>query len=277
MLSRKTQAEIDRLAAHYPDISRRALRAYLEQYWFAERFLSPLLVDPALPAGTLLEVGPAEGGALQYFGEQGWTCYGIELSDARFSHSQQLVQNPDIRFYQGDITDSGTYEDYDLPPMDIILLRDVIEHIADKETALQNCFDLLKPGGKLYLSFPPKGAPYAGHQQTAESIRAKLPYLHLFPDSWYATFLRRLHLPESRIRYLLSTKETRLSVSEMLHLAKEAGFTLDRFYPYFSRPEYSFRFGIPVMKNRFHRIPLLGVLLTNGITAVLEKPVRTIS
>ena len=101
---------------------------------------------------------------------------------------------------------------------DTIIIRDVIEHIEDKKTALINMFELLKPGGKLYISFPPKYCAYAGHQQTTPSIMGKLPYLHLLPNFLYEGYLRLIGCPEKKINYLLSTKNTRISIRIMRKL-----------------------------------------------------------
>jgi len=263
---------IESLEETNPDIPSRALRAYLEQYWFAESVIQPLF--NILPQGnfTLLEVGPAEGGLLKYFAEQGGTCYGLELSEARFAHSLTLNPDTTITFLKGDITDPESYSRYQLPSMDYVVLRDVVEHIPDKRATLKNVFAMLKPGGKVYVSFPPKWAPYAGHQQTAENRLAKIPYLYLLPNFIYDKMLHGLKLSDGRIQYLLNTKKNRLSDLGFFQIAKKLGFVIQQSTPYFIRPEYEFRFGLSPRKNWVYPIPFLKHLFTNGIIFILEKP-----
>ena len=86
---------------------------------------------------------------------------------------------------------------------DTIVIRDVIEHIEDKTTALANIFNLLKPGGKLFMSFPPKYCAYAGHQQTVPTLLGKLPYLHVLPNFIYKAYLNLISCPVKKINYLI--------------------------------------------------------------------------
>ncbi|MFQ6609944.1 MAG: methyltransferase domain-containing protein [Fidelibacterota bacterium] len=264
--------QIQFLNEEYPDIPSRALRAFLEQHWFAETIIQPLFNILSHDRFILLEIGPAEGGLLKYFSEQGGTCYGLELSEARYTHSLTLNPDTTITFLKGDITDLKSYSRYQLPSMDYIVLRDVIEHIPDKWTTLRNIFTMLKPGGKVYVSFPPKWAPYAGHQQTAENRLVKIPYLYLLPNFIYDKLLHGLKLPGGRIQYLLNTKKNRISDREFLQIAVDVGFVIQQSTPFFIRPEYKFRFGLSPGKNRAYPIPLLKHLFTNGIIFILEKP-----
>ena len=72
----------------------------------------------------------------------------------------------------------------------------MIEHIPEQELALNNIYDLLSIGGKLFMSFPPKFCAYAGHQQTIPKILGKLPYLYLLPNSIYVLYLKLIGCPE---------------------------------------------------------------------------------
>ena len=58
-----------------------------------------------------------------------------------------LNRKLEINLFQADICIKESYEKYALKSYDTIIIRDVIEHIEDKELALTNIFNLLKPGG----------------------------------------------------------------------------------------------------------------------------------
>ena len=147
-----------------------------------------------------------------------------------------------------------------------------IEHIEQKEIALKNIYDLLKPNGKLFVSFPPKYCAYAGHQQTIPAMIGKLPYLHLLPNFLYKGYLGLIGCPDNKTDYLLSTKETRISIYRMRKLLKIIGFNIIKESNWFLRPAYSFRFGLPRLKNIFSVVPILDEIFTNGVLYVLERP-----
>jgi SAM-dependent methyltransferase len=61
---------------------------------------------------------------------------------------------------------------------DYILSTQVLEHVPNPETHLSECFRLLKPGGKLFLtthgSYEDHGSPYDYRRWTAEGLRYDL-------------------------------------------------------------------------------------------------------
>lgn len=253
------------------EINERSMRAYREQYWYGKNFLAEYLDIDVFEGKDVLEVGPAEGGLLKFFSEQGAHCTGLEVSPLRYSHSKLLNEDSEIRLETGDICDPDSYGDAISTEFDAVVIRDVIEHIEDKLTALRNMFDLLKENGRLFISFPPRYCPFAGHQQTVKSFLGKIPYLHLLPDSLYSAYLRLLHHPAPGIDYLLATKMTRISIHQMELLFHEAGFQIEKRGLFFSRPAYRFRFRLPMLRNRFAWLPGLREVLTNGALYVLTK------
>ena len=66
---------------------------------------------------------------------------------------------------------------YDVDPkkdlgtlFDIIVLKDVIEHIHDQEKLIAWMKHFLKPGGVIFFGFPPWQMPYGGHQQMMQGL-----------------------------------------------------------------------------------------------------------
>ena len=64
---------------------------------------------------------------------------------------------------------------------DIIVLKDVIEHIHDQAKLIGWMKNFLKPGGIVFFGFPPWYMPFGGHQQMCHSKISRLPYIHLLP------------------------------------------------------------------------------------------------
>lgn len=254
------------------NISARNLRSYHEQFWYAENVLTDFLELSHSKQLLICEVGPAEGGALKYFAQKGHNCFGIEFSDNRYKNSLILNSGLDITFIQGDIANSDTYLKNIPEKMDVVICRDVIEHIDrnKKSAALQNMANLLKPDGKLFISFPPKYSPYAGHQQVAPKLLGKLPYIYLLPDSLYANYLSVMGINKNVIMGLLRTKHTRLTINRFEKMIDKIGFNILKKEFYFIRPCYESRFNI---KRRKHGLSssFIREIITLGAIYLLTK------
>ena len=253
------------------NISDRCMRCYKEQYWYGENYLFNIMRQRDLKNTKILEIGCAEGGLLKFFHEKGAECSGLELSDIRYSNAIMLDKNKSINFFQADICNPDSYESKVDVNYDIIIIRDVIEHIANKETALKNLAEMLKAGGEIFMSFPPKYCAYAGHQQTAPSILAKLPYIHLLPDSLYSFYLELVGCKEKKINYLIDTKKIRISIKDMKKIIMKAGLDIKTQSFWIIRPAYKFRFGIPKLRNLFSFIPLFNEIFSNGVSFRMVK------
>ena len=253
-------------------ISKRCLRCYKEQQWYGENFLFDYIGDTDVIGKRILEIGCAEAGLLKFYVNKGAFCSGLELSDIRYKNAVLLNEDNSLHLFQANICDPETYDNELIEKYDTIIIRDVIEHIEKKKIALNNIYDLLIPGGKLFISFPPKYCAYAGHQQTIPVFLGKLPYLHLLPNLLYRGYLRLIGCPDKKIKYLIETKKDRISINAMRKLLVDIGFIIKKESNWFIRPAYSFRFGLPKIKNPFSFIPILNEIFCNGILFLIEKP-----
>ncbi len=75
-------------------------------------------------------------------------------------------------FLLADAAESG------LPPesFDTIIMSDAFEHLKDPEAVFTECLTLLRPGGRVFISFPPYGHPYGEHLSDLIGI----PWVQLF-------------------------------------------------------------------------------------------------
>ena len=90
-----------------------------------------------------------------------------------------------FRFVRADASDTG------LPAesFDTVVMNDAFEHLADPEAVLAECARLLKPGGRVFINFPPYGHPYGEHLSDLIGI----PWVHrLFPEQQCLEAYRRL-------------------------------------------------------------------------------------
>ena len=253
-------------------ISKRCLRCYSEQQWYGENFLFDYSQFKDVTNKRILEIGCAEAGLLKFYHKKGAVCSGIELSDIRYNNALLLDKRNEINLFQADICNPTSYKKHIKKNFDMIIMRDVIEHIDNKRIALSNIFNILKPGGKLFMSFPPKYCAYSGHQQTISNLFGKLPYIYMLPDVIYKKYLRLISCPEKKIEYLILTKKTRVSIRKMQEIVNSLGFNILNQSNWFSRPAYAFRFNFPKIKNPFSFIPILDEIFSNGVLYLLEKP-----
>lgn len=98
-----------------------------------------------LQAGRLLDVGCGNGAFLLRAMEAGWDVEGIEpdpVAAEQAVGSRLLIHNGDIHSY--DARDR----------FDVITLSHVFEHLHDPSAVLSRCFELLSPGGVLWMAMP---------------------------------------------------------------------------------------------------------------------------
>ncbi|MEE9430937.1 MAG: class I SAM-dependent methyltransferase [Melioribacteraceae bacterium] len=251
------------------EFPKRRIKFYEEQYWYAKEFLNKHLQIEEYKNKNVLEVGSAEGGGIKYYFEQGANCWGVEISKGRNDFAIEYVNEKNIKFLEGDICDDTFVKE--LPHMDLILIRDVIEHIPNKLSALKNLNKLLKPDGIIFLSYPPKYSPYAGHQQNIKKRIGSLPFIHLLPKGFYKLFLSSANLNNEKINEFMQTRRDMIAINKIEKLFHKAELTIKQKDFYFIRPCFEKRFGWKPKKVIFNNIPILKEIFTLGALYQLGK------
>ncbi|MDZ7270826.1 MAG: class I SAM-dependent methyltransferase [candidate division KSB1 bacterium] len=242
-----------------------AEKHFYEQRAFAERYLVPFFQKhvPGFSQARVLEVGCAEAGFLDVLYGLGIQGVGLELSPARVALAK--AKNPGLEVVIGDITEPACVNAVG-DNFDLVVMRDVMEHVVDRVAAMQNVRRLLKTGGYFYVSFPPKYSPFAGHQQVGRSVLRLVPYLHLLP----APLLRRLGRlageAEYQIANIIANRRHGLSIASFERLCREHGLRPVVRELFLARPVYRVRFGIPCI--RLPNLPGMRELLTLGYEAL---------
>lgn len=245
-----------------------AEKHFHEQKEFTQKYLLPYFQKyiPDLHRMSVLEVGCAEGGLLEALNTNGIESMGIELNPERIQIAYK--KNYSLNIIQGDITDPQLYDkigrEYDL-----IIMREVIEHVFDKEAAFNNLDKLLKKGGYLYISFPPKYSPFAGHQQIAKSYLKVIPYLHLFPTRILKSFAKYYSEDENFVDEIKLHYKTGMKIGKFEELCSMKKFIPVKKELFLFRPIYGFRFGLP--KIKLPNIPLIREVISFGYEVLLKK------
>ncbi len=252
---------------------------FREQGVTTEKYVIPYLeqVMPLDANTRILEVGCGEGGNLVPFIDRGCHVVGVDLNSDQIAKAHEYMGEtyPDkpVLFVARDIyltqpeEVGGTF--------DLIILRDVIEHIYNQERFMQYIQQFLKPNGRIFFGFPPWYMPFGGHQQICASrFLSKLPYFHLLPAFMYRGVLRLFGEQKGIIDELLELKKTGISIERFRRIALREGYRTERETLYFINPNYEIKFRLRprLLWGFFAAIPFLRNFLTTCVYCILQKP-----
>lgn len=223
----------------------------------AEEYVIPFIEKKfTLKPGTrVLEIGCGEGGVLAAFIKRGCIGVGVELYESRLQLAHELLGNEidekKITFIANDIYKVTEQESGGR--FDLIIMKDVIEHIHDQKKLLQRLHDLLLLQGVIFFGFPPWQMPFGGHQQMCKSkLLSKLPYYHLLPKKLYKWILMKFNEPA---KDLLEIKDTGISIERFEKIVKQTNYRVINKTHYLINPIYKYKFGwkarkqLPILKS----------------------------
>lgn len=227
-------------------------RYFYEQGITVEKYVIPLLNDYIkIDKNTsVLEIGCGEGGNLSPFMDLGCKkIVGVDLSEGKINNARSFFEDhpnaQNIEFIHNDI-----YNMDKLGTFDIIITRDVLEHIHGQERFMQFVKKLLKPGGLFFLGFPPWHNPFGGHQQICENkILSKLPYFHILPAPIYRFILKSFGESKPKIENLMEVKETGITIERFERIIRKTGYKKVKRILYFINPNYEIKFGLKPRKQ----------------------------
>lgn len=241
--------------ARYFDMQRRVAAEYV---------LPMVAAHLSAPAPwRVLEVGCAEAGVLKAFLDAGHEATGIELSPGRVALAEEFLA-PEIAAGRARILGDDIY-DVDpaaLEPrgFDVIVLKDVIEHIPHQERMVPRLAAFLAPGGRIFFGFPPWMMPFGGHQQIARTAAvARVPWLHLLPRALYARYVEAAGEPVGVRDELADIRSTRITIERFERIVRGAGLTIDERKLWLFNPIYAHKFGIGARRQLgvLARVPVL--------------------
>ena len=196
-------------------------------------------------AGTrVLEIGCGEAGVLKAFTDIGCIGVGVELEEGRLVNAREWmadeVRDGKVSFLSKDVYLVDIKEEFN-GCFDIIILKDVIEHIHDQYKLIAWMKSFLNPGGVIFFGFPPWQMPFGGHQQVMRSrLLSKLPYFHMLPLGMYRWILKKNN---EDVAAFLVIKETGISIEKFEKIVKETGYTTINKTHYLINPIYEYKFG----------------------------------
>jgi SAM-dependent methyltransferase len=212
----------------------------------ALKYVIPFIEEkvPVKPGQRVLEIGCGEAGVLLAFLEKGCVGVGVELDSPRLVHAaewtKEYVDAGKVRYIDKDIYKVDVEKELG-GKFDIIILKDVIEHIHDQAKLIAEMKRLLQPNGVIFFGFPPWQMPFGGHQQMCHGKwLSKLPWYHLLPRGLYRYILKRNGEP---VDALLEIRDTRISIEKFERIAKKTGYKISLKRHYLFNPIYEYKFG----------------------------------
>jgi 2-polyprenyl-3-methyl-5-hydroxy-6-metoxy-1,4-benzoquinol methylase len=127
---------------YYLDVEVADRRSFAEVLDRAERLIPP--------GGDLLDIGPNVGTCLVVARDRGWRVHGIEINAEAARYCRET---------RGLDVITGTLEAETYPPgrFDVVLMGDVIEHVASPADLMRTVARILRPGGAVLISTPDIG------------------------------------------------------------------------------------------------------------------------
>ncbi len=239
-----------------------------EYYWtyqnkLAELHYIPLFARWGVPmAGKkVLDVGCGDGGFTAALAEAGAFSTGVEIKDFGWEKT-----HANLRFVQQDIladdARSVLGDDYD-----IIILRDVIEHISleSKHQFMAALRQFTSSEGIILMTFPPFFSPFGLHQQTfLKSFLKKVPYLSWVPGSILEGLLKLLGESDKARADVKEIRDCRMTLKNYKKIVQQLNYSIDNEKYYLIRPSHELRYGWKMRESWMSRIPVLREIFILG-------------
>lgn len=226
------------------------------QYVLASEYLRPCLEDWGVwRAGMrILDVGCGDAGATCALAEAGASVEGLDLEPRRLTMARERAgaRGLSLKLEVADITDPRTLGPFD-GPYDLVLFRDVLEHIPDVDAALSESRARLAPGGGIVVIYPPYWSVYGGHQQTLRLDRrlglpwARLPFVHWLGLGVWGALARAGRVGQDEWSDIETVRRATLTIGGLRRRARDHGLQVHGTRRYLLRPTYRLRYGTPVI------------------------------
>ena len=186
------------------------------------------------PQGRLLyDIGTGDGQFLAVASKRGYQVRGNDLMEANVVLAAQS---------HGVEVDLGDLAVLDVPAQDAVTMWCVLAHVADPEALLQSSFDLLKPGGTLFLQTPRRSKVDSAALRVSAAARGRMSrwvdrriaphHWHLHTAQSMSAALRAVGFVDveviPRARYSLNSGAYLASLGVPARAAGAVGRTTDR-------------------------------------------------
>lgn len=240
------------------------------QYLLGERELVPFLHQHGAfaPGMRVFEFGCGEAGVLGACARAGAaSAVGADISAYRVEVGQRIAEQCQlpIQLHVTDLLSETIPPDWQ-GAFDLVLMRDVIEHLDDTTRAMTVVRSLLRPGGFALVTFPPYYSPFGGHQHLLQTWLGWLPWVHLLPAPLFDAVVNSSERSADR-QEVRRLRRIRLTVETFERAAAVAGLSIVTTRLYLLRPVFRYKFGLPSLPlpSALRRTPLANVLAMEAL------------
>ena len=238
------------------------------QRTLASSYYIPFLIknNVELENKNILEIGCGNGGFISAFGDFSDYCVGFDLKNLDWGKNN-------VKYRQLDVFDDKLVDQID-SKFDVIILRDVIEHLDNKQTnKLFKQIELLSNSNALILiTFPPFYSPFGLHQQVLlKSMLRFIPYLSLIPKD-LTKVLTEEDSNKDGVEELLSLYDSKKTISMFYKLINNHRYRIIDEKFFHIRPSHQIRYGLKTIESKLiWHIPIIRELLITGTVFLINK------
>ena len=237
-------------------------------------YLGKYTTDDLFRGKTVLDMGCGAGGKSVYYLSLGAArVVGADIVESYQSESVAFAKSkgygPDrFTFILGD----AGHLDIPDGTFDTVILNDFFEHASDPERVLAEAIRMLKPGGAVYVNFPPYWHPFGAHLSDA----INMPWVHVFFGDQtlirvYKDLVKDLPDGKMRLGFRISKDENgreyfsyinKMTVSRFLSILKKEHIS----------PEYLDYTPLRSCFRPLTHIPGVREFFIKNVTFVIRKP-----
>ena len=203
-------------------------------------YLNNTTVEDMFKDKDVLDIGcGAAGKSLYYLSLGAKSVTGIDVVE-KYEKEAYSLQNElglsGFRFCVADAADTHFQEN----SFDSIIMNDAMEHVDKPDAVLKEVKRILKPGGKLYVNFPPYNHPFGAHLSDVIGI----PWVHLFFSDKtlikaYKFLVKKHPDAEDRISFRIGVDNNgneffsyinKMSINRFKKLAENSGMKIKYYY-----------------------------------------------
>ena len=220
---------------------------------------------------NVLDIGCGAGGKSLYYASLGANhVYGVDVVSQYDEESAALSEKLGLKDKFTFLCCDAKNMPYDDNSFDTVIMNDAMEHVDSPNEVLREILRVLKPGGKVYINFPPYNHPFGAHLSDAIFI----PWVHLFfSEKTLIKAYKKLVTPlpdgERRINFRISEKDGKEYFSYINKM------TLKRFKKILKEeniaPVYYNEIPLRKFLSFFARLPLLNEMFVKMAVCIIEK------
>lgn len=238
------------------------IKFYLEQTTTENMFKDKIVLD----------IGCGAGGKTVYYASLGVKkIYGLEILEKYKVEAEEIAVRKGYADKFTFVSEDAAQMNFESNFFDTIIMNDAMEHVDKPLEVLNECYRVLKPGGRLYLNFPPYNHPFGAHLSDAIGM----PWVHcFFRDKTlirvYKDLVSGLPDGKERIQFRLSTNK-----NEEEYFSYINKMSIKRFNNILKQSEFhSFYYSEEPLRKMFSslaKVPLFKEYLVKMVVCILEK------